>query len=157
MRIHIISWMIGFAIVAIAGSVLLRGQSSQISPEVAQAYLKKGALVIDVRTPAEFNAGHLPIAINIPLALIESGATLPLKDMNQVLLLHCQGGMRSAKATQLLSGMGYTHVFNLGSYSRAAQIVAGKIIRFHLVFARFGACHPQQPQVFFGEDRAQAE
>jgi phage shock protein E len=120
------SRIIGFAIVAIAGSVLLHGQSNQISSEAAQAYLKNGALVIDVRTPAEFNAGHLPNAINIPLQQIESGAPLPLKDKKQVLLLHCQGGMRSAKATKLLSDMGYVNVFNLGSYSRAEQIVAAK-------------------------------
>jgi phage shock protein E len=108
------------------GRWLLRGQSVQISPEAAQEYLKKGALVIDVRTPAEFSAGHLPNAINIPLAQIESGSPLPLKDKNQVFLLHCQGGVRSAKATKLLSGMGYTNVFDLGAYSRAVQIVAGK-------------------------------
>ena len=120
------SWIIGFAIVAIAGGVLLHGQSVQISPEAAQAYLKHGALVIDVRTPAEFGAGHLPNAINIPLQQIESGAPLPLNDKNQVLLLHCKGGMRSSKATKLLSGMGYANVFNLGSYSRAEQIVVAK-------------------------------
>jgi phage shock protein E len=120
------NWIAAFAIVAIAGSVLLRGQSNQISSEAAQEYLKKGALVIDVRTPAEFGASHLPNAINIPLAQIESGSPLPLKDKNQVLLLHCQGGMRSAKATKLFSDMGYVNVFNLGSYSRAEQILAAK-------------------------------
>jgi phage shock protein E len=120
------SWTMALAVSAIAGGVLLRGQSVQISTEAAQAYLKKGALVIDVRTPAEFGAGHLPNAINIPLQQIESGSSLPLKDKNQVLLLHCQGGMRSGKATKLLSGMGFTNVFDLGAYSRAAQIEAGK-------------------------------
>jgi phage shock protein E len=120
------SWIIGCAIVAIAGGALLRGQSSLISPEAAQAYLKNGALVIDVRTPAEFSAGHLPNASNIPLQQIESGAPLPLSDKNQVLLLHCQGGMRSSKAKKILSGLGYVNVFDLGSYSRAAQIVAAQ-------------------------------
>jgi phage shock protein E len=120
------NWIIALVVSAIAGGVLLRGQSVQISPEAAQAYLKKGALVIDVRTPAEFNAGHLLNAMNIPLAQIESRSPLPLKNKNQVLLLHCQGGVRSAKATKLLSGMSYVNVFDLGAYSRAAQIVAGK-------------------------------
>jgi rhodanese-related sulfurtransferase len=113
-------------VAAVAGGVLLHGQSSQISPDAALTYLRNGALVIDVRTPAEFNAGHLPNAMNIPLAQIESGSSLPLKDKNQVLLLHCQGGMRSAKAKKLLNDLGYANVFDLGSYSRAAQIVAGK-------------------------------
>jgi phage shock protein E len=125
-KVDTMSWVMALAVVAIAGGVLLRGQSFQISLEAAQEYLKKGALVIDVRTSAEFIAGHLPNAMNIPLAQIESGSPLPLKDKNQVLLLHCQGGMRSAKAKKLLYGLGYTHVFDLGAYSRAAQIVAGK-------------------------------
>ena len=125
-KVETMSWIMALAVSAIAGGAFLQGQSSIISPEEAQAYLKKGALVIDVRTPAEFSAGHLPNAINIPLQQIESGSPLPLKNKNQVLLLHCQGGMRSAKATKLLSGMGYTNVFNLGSYSRAVQIVTGK-------------------------------
>ena len=125
-RVDTMSWVMALAVAAIVGGALLRGQSSQISPEAAQAYLKNGALVIDVRTPAEFSAGHLPNARNIPLQQIESGSPLPLKDKKHVLLLHCQGGMRSAKATKLLSGMGYVSVFDLGSYSRAEQIVAAK-------------------------------
>jgi rhodanese-related sulfurtransferase len=125
-KVDTMSWIIGFAIVVVAGSVLLHGQSSQISPEDAQAYLKNGALVIDVRAPEEFSAGHLPNAMNIPLQQIESGVSLPLKYKKQVLLLHCKSGMRSAKATRLLIGLGYTNVFNLGSYSRAEQIVAAK-------------------------------
>jgi len=125
-KVGTMSWIVGFAIVLVAGSALLHGQSSQISPEAAQAYLKNGALVIDVRTPEEFSAGHLPNAKNIPLQQIESGAPLPLKDKKQVLLLHCQGGMRSGRATTLLSGMGYVNVFDLGSYSRAEQIVGAR-------------------------------
>ncbi len=120
------NWIIGFAVAAIAGVVLLKSQFSQISPEETQAYLKSGALVIDVRTPGEFSAGHLPGAINIPLAQIESGSSQRLKDKNQVLLLHCQSGMRSASAKKILNGLGYANVLNLGSYNRAAQIVAGK-------------------------------
>jgi len=125
-RVDTMSRIIALAVVTITGGVLLHGQSSQISPEAAVAYLRNGALVIDVRTPAEFNAGHLPNAINIPLQQIESGAPLPLKDKKQVLLLHCQGGMRSGRATTLLSGMGYVNVFDLGSYSRAEQIVGAR-------------------------------
>jgi rhodanese-related sulfurtransferase len=125
-RVGIKSRIVALAIVAVAGGGLLHGQSSQISPEAAQAYLGNGAQVIDVRTPVEFSTGHLPNALNIPLALIKSGSPLPLKDKKQVLLLHCQSGMRSAKAMKMLCGMGYANVFDLGSYSRAAQIVAGR-------------------------------
>ncbi len=125
-KVETMSWVMALAVSAIAGGAFVRAQSSVISPEDAQAYLKKGALVIDVRTPAEFSAGRLPNAINISLAQIESGSPLPLKNKNQLLLLHCQGGVRSAKAMTILNGLGYTNVFDLGSYSRAAQIVASK-------------------------------
>ena len=125
-KVDTMSWIMALAVAAIAGGVLLHGQFSQISPEAALTYLRNGALVIDVRTPAEFSAGHLPNAMNIPLAQIESGSPLSLKDKNQVLLLHCQGGMRSAKAKKILSGLGYVNAFDLGSYSRAEQIVAAK-------------------------------
>jgi rhodanese-related sulfurtransferase len=43
-----------------------------------------------------------------------------------VLLLHCHSGMRSGMARKKLVALGYTHAFNLGSYSRAVQIVKGK-------------------------------
>ena len=97
-----------------------------ISAKDAQVYLKSGALVIDVRTPGEFDSGHLPNAVNYPLD--EIGNTLPrhVKDKNQVLLLHCHSGMRSGLAKKRLRALGYANAFNLGSYGRAAKIVSGR-------------------------------
>ena len=95
----------------------------QISPKDAVAYLKNGAMVIDVRSPGEFNFAHLPNAINLPLGEIESVLPRRVKDKNQVLLLHCHSGMRSGMAKKKLNAMGYARAFNLGSYARAAQIV----------------------------------
>jgi phage shock protein E len=87
------------------------------------AYLKDGALVIDVRSSAEFSSGHLPNAINLPLEEIETALPRRVKDKNKVLLLHCQSGMRSGVAKSRLTGLGYANTFNLGSYARAARIV----------------------------------
>jgi len=61
--------------------------------------------------------------INLPLDDIENALPSRIRDKNQVLLLHCQSGMRSAMTVKKLKGLGYTHVFNLGSYGRAARIV----------------------------------
>jgi phage shock protein E len=80
-------------------------------------------MVIDVRTAAEFSAGHLPRAINIPLSEVKELTPRRVKDKDRVLLLHCQSGARSASAKKILTAMGYTHAFNLGSYERAARIV----------------------------------
>jgi phage shock protein E len=99
-------------------------RSSQISTKRAVAYLKDGALLIDVRSPAEFSSGHLPNAINLPLEEIEVALPRRVKDKNQVLLLHCQSGMRSGMAKTKLGVLGYANTFNLGSYGRAARIVS---------------------------------
>ena len=117
-------------IVIIVGVVLVvffvLKRLSFVSAEVARKHLASGALVIDVRSPEEFRSGHVPSAINIPLG--ELGESLPQRvpDRSQVLLLHCLSGGRSGIAKQQVKGMGYPNAFNLGSYIRAKDIVAGK-------------------------------
>jgi phage shock protein E len=113
------------AIIVVAAFLLLR-RAMQIPKKAAAAYLRNGAVVIDVRSAGEFTAGHLVKAINIPLSEIESVIARKARDKNQVLLLHCQSGKRSGEATRKLKELGYTNVYNLGSYDRAAQIVSGR-------------------------------
>lgn len=100
-------------------------RSGQISVKDARARLRHGALLIDVRTAGEFVSGHLPMAINLPLSELDTEIARRVPDHNQVLLLHCQSGMRSAAARRKLRALGYTHAYNLGSYSRALQTVKG--------------------------------
>lgn len=114
-------WLIIAAMVAV---VLVLKKSGQISAKAALEYLKRGALVIDVRSPGEFRSGHLAKAVNIPLDEIGSAIPQRVKDKNQVLLLHCASGMRSGLARSKLKSMGYMNVFNLGSYGRAERIVS---------------------------------
>jgi len=113
-------------ILAILLALLLLRQKGQISAKAARAYLQQGALVVDVRSNAEFQSGHLQEAIHIPLDELDTLVARRVKDKNQVLLLHCQSGMRSLAAKRTLAGLGYTHAFNLGSYSRALRIVGGR-------------------------------
>lgn len=98
---------------------------SLVSAEVARKHLAQGALVIDVRSPQEFRSGHVPNALNLPLGELRASVPRLVKDQNQVLLLHCRSGGRSAIARQQLKSLGYTRVFNLGSLARARQIVPG--------------------------------
>lgn len=117
------NWTSILIVIGVLALFLLFKKIGQVSAKDAQQYLKEGALVVDVRTAAEFNSGHLPDAIHIPLNQIETGVPRRVKDKNKVLLLHCQSGIRSGAAKQKLKGMGYAQVFNLGSYGRAAQIL----------------------------------
>lgn len=116
-------WPLIAAFVIVAVAYIFLRRSGQISAQEAQDYLRNGALVVDVRTPAEFNARHLPNAINVPLDQIESTFPRRVQDKNQPILLHCQAGTRSAVAKRKLISLGYTNAHNLGSYSRAARLI----------------------------------
>jgi phage shock protein E len=98
-------------------------RSSFVAEGTAQRLLREGALIVDVRTPEEFGAGHLPGAVNIPLGELRSEVPRRVPDKDKVLLLHCRSGARSGIGKQQLQGMGYANVHNLGSYGRAEKIV----------------------------------
>jgi phage shock protein E len=75
--------------------------------------VKEGAMIIDVRTPAEFNSGHIKGAVNIPLQAIQSSFNKIPK--NKVIITCCASGMRSGSAKSLLKSAGYT-VHNGGGW-----------------------------------------
>lgn len=115
---------IALVITAIGILVLfyLLKQAGQLSSKNAEQLIKAGGVVIDVRSVPEFNAGHLPNAVNFPLERLDE-IPKKIQDQNIPLLLHCQSGMRSGMAKKRLMAMGYTNVHNLGSYHRAAELL----------------------------------
>lgn len=70
--------------------------------------------LIDVRSPEEFQAGHLFGAINIPLDVIGDEIASVVKDENEILILYCRTGNRSSQAGEKLAQKGYKLVFNAG-------------------------------------------
>ena len=89
----------------------LRGPD--IDGGVEQCRQTPGALLLDVRTPAEYAEGHIPGARNLPLqALYGIDAVAPARDTP--LFLYCRSGARSGQAARLLQGSGYTRVTNIG-------------------------------------------
>ncbi len=125
-KLFAMNWTDILIAVAIVVAFLLIRRVGVISVKEAQAYLKNGAMVIDVRTAGEFVAGHLPVAVNLPLNEIETSLSRRVEDKNRVLLLHCQSGARSSAARKKLIALGCPNVFNMGSYARAERIVSGK-------------------------------
>lgn len=104
--------------------LLVLKRASLISAAAAQDMLRKGAVIVDVRSPDEFSGRHLPNAINIPLDQISSALPRRFPDRTKAILLHCQSGTRSGIARSQLRKLGYAKAFNLGSYSRAAKITS---------------------------------
>ena len=79
----------------------------------AEKARETGALLLDVRTPREFQGGHIPGSINLPLHLLEE-ITAKYPDKNQPIYVYCRSGNRSNQAKIRLLEMGYTTVYDLG-------------------------------------------
>jgi hydroxyacylglutathione hydrolase len=79
--------------------------------ELASAMKAKRVNVVDVRGASEWESGHLPGVSNIPLGYLEDRLSeLPT---GRPLVVHCQGGGRSAIATSVLQAHGIGDVINL--------------------------------------------
>jgi phage shock protein E len=107
---------------AVVATFLLLKRLSLVSASRARELLKQGALIVDVRSPGEFQSGHIPQALNIPLGELHDELPRRVKDKQQPLLLHCLSGGRSGIARHQAKSLGYSNVFNLGSLSRAQKI-----------------------------------
>ncbi|PPC90403.1 MAG: rhodanese [Methylobacter sp.] len=85
--------------------------------DIEQTKAKMAAcLVLDVREPAEFSAGHLPGAINIPRGVVEFKITAHpdfQSKQNDDIIVYCQGGNRSALATLNLNRIGYSKAISM--------------------------------------------
>ncbi len=115
-------WTFVIAMIVAVVTFVLFKRMAFIPVDTARKHLAAGALVIDVRSPEEFRAGHLSKAVNIPLGELETAVLREVKEKDQVLLLHCLSGGRSEVARQRLKRLGYSHVYNLGPFGRAKQI-----------------------------------
>lgn len=96
-------------------------RTDEVTLESIEANLDQGAVLVDVRTPAEFAQEHAQGAINIPLQQLQRGEFGPLKN-DQTLYVYCQSGNRSAEAIQLLNQAGYENTVDLTSLDRWKQL-----------------------------------
>jgi len=87
--------------------------SAGTSPVEAKALVDAGALLVDVRTPEEFEAGHIAGAKNIPLSeLTQRMDEFGAKD--GVVVVYCRSGRRSGQAQKTLGMAGFKAVHNAG-------------------------------------------
>jgi rhodanese-related sulfurtransferase len=86
---------------------------AHVSAADAVRLINKGALVIDVRKPEEFAAGHIVNARNITLDRLASGDDAIKKQKAKILLAVCGDGASSGRAAGLLRKAGYENAFSL--------------------------------------------
>lgn len=89
-----------------------------VSPARVKELLAAGGMLIDVRTPPEYGAGHIESAVNLPLDTLPEGLDRLDISRRTPLLLCCATGMRSARAKRFLTKAGYTSVHNAGPVER---------------------------------------
>ncbi len=89
---------------------------NKINGEKAMEMMASGEpyTLIDVRTQAEYDEGHVEGALLLPVDQLETLASEQLKDKDAVILVYCRSGNRSAQASELLVELGYTNVYDFG-------------------------------------------
>ena len=75
---------------------------------------EKDYIILDVRTPEEFEERHIVGAINVPNETIGTEEIAELPDKDQMILVYCRSGNRSKDASQKLVELGYTNIIEFG-------------------------------------------
>ncbi|MBX9784253.1 MAG: rhodanese-like domain-containing protein [Chitinophagaceae bacterium] len=86
-----------------------------VTPEEAAVKMKKKrTVVLDVRTKEEFAEGHLPKAVNIDV-LDSANFVQQIQTLNKrkQYVVYCRSGKRSMKASELLAGSQFKHIYNM--------------------------------------------
>jgi rhodanese-related sulfurtransferase len=95
-------------------SRLIVGTTAQVGAlEAVQLINRRDAIVLDVREKADYAAGHIPNARNIPFSELSNRLRELEKFKTRPIVVNCQSGMRSAKACGALKKFGFNEVFTL--------------------------------------------
>lgn len=80
-------------------------------------------IVLDVRTPEEFNAGHLSGAVNLDVQSGQFETELSKLDKAATYAIYCRSGRRSTIAAEKMANAGFTNIinFNQGGFAELAQ------------------------------------
>ncbi|MGV3664878.1 MAG: rhodanese-like domain-containing protein [Leptospira bouyouniensis] len=108
--------LIAIVIVAVLFIIYQLRNASGMNQSQLKEKIDSGALVVDVRTVAEFNVGHYPNARNIPIDEVSKRVD-EFGDKNQTIIVYCASGGRSGSAKSYLESIGYKQVINAGGLS----------------------------------------
>ncbi|MBB5018716.1 rhodanese-related sulfurtransferase [Chitinivorax tropicus] len=86
--------------------------------------LPANTVLIDVRASCEYEAGHLPNAISLPIDDLRDLIREHYPDRNTPLVVYCRSGLRAARAEHILLSLGYHQVRNAGGILDPASLPA---------------------------------
>jgi len=127
---------VAVAVAAIASVGLLTGCSSsneaikKVAPvEFSKAINQPGVIVLDVRTPEEFSAGHLPNAININLEGADFAGEVSKLDKSATVAVYCRSGNRSGVATEQMAELGFVDMYDMQGGILDWEAAGGQIVQ----------------------------
>lgn len=97
----------------------MRGKRESNKEEINMAELEEmirqnpQAILLDVRSPQEYQEGHLNGSILIPSYEVKEKVQMALPDKNRCIIAYCQSGSRSKKTVKILKQLGYKQVYSL--------------------------------------------
>ena len=98
------------------GNSMNENSYQQITQEAAKEMMDtQEVLILDVREQHEYDGGHIPGAVLLPVGTIaEDTAAAVIDELDTVVLVYCRSGNRSKTASQALADLGYTNVYEFG-------------------------------------------
>ena len=119
LKVFLVICFCGFiSVTAVAQDTLQVKKRTLSEKKFTRKLHKKDALLLDVRTAAEFKEGHLPGAENIDVQLPDFEDKIANLDKEKTILVYCKSGRRSAKALQILHKAGFKKAYHLkGGYT----------------------------------------
>jgi molybdopterin/thiamine biosynthesis adenylyltransferase/rhodanese-related sulfurtransferase len=89
----------------------IKSRIDEVDPAAVREQVGNGAVIVDVREPEEWSAGHIPGAKHVPKSYLESRIEGAVPDRTDHVVLYCASGNRSAWAARtLIEDLGYEHV-----------------------------------------------
>jgi rhodanese-related sulfurtransferase len=105
-----------------------RARIRQTPADTVAAQHAAGAILVDVREPAEHAAGTVPGAQNLPVSALAEHAAAALPDKAAPLITFCNGGNRGALGADALQQLGYTNVSTIAGGYRAYKALTARTL-----------------------------
>lgn len=113
---RILSFVFCLLLLTGCGGTIADSSYEQITQEAAKEMMDtQDVIILDVREQEEYDSGHIPGAVLLPVGTIDEDAAaevIPEKD--STLLVYCRSGNRSRTAASALAELGYTNIYEFG-------------------------------------------
>ena len=113
---RMISLLLSLLLLAGCGRNTADGAYQQITQEDAKEMMDtQEVIILDVREQAEYDSGHIPGAVLLPVGTIdETTAAEVIPEKDSTVLVYCRSGNRSKTASSTLAELGYTNIYEFG-------------------------------------------